>query len=94
MLLLQTRTEAFSTNESEIHLVVSDSLQPHGLHLYSPWNSPGQDTGVGSLIPSPEDLAYPGIKPRSPALLANSLPAEAQERFSTMIKLKHFYVVK
>ena len=31
--------------------VVSDSLQPHGLQpqgLYSPWNSPGQDTGVGS----------------------------------------------
>ena len=27
--------------------VVSDSLQPHG--LYSPWNSPGQNTGVGSL---------------------------------------------
>ena len=27
--------------------VVSDSLPPHG--LYSPWNSPGQDTGVGSL---------------------------------------------
>ena len=27
--------------------VLSNSLQPHG--LYSPWNSPGQDTGVGSL---------------------------------------------
>ena len=32
---------------SESHSVVSDSLQPHGLH--SPWNSPGQNTGVGSL---------------------------------------------
>ena len=29
------------------HLVMSDSLQSHG--LYSPWNSPGQNTGVGSL---------------------------------------------
>ena len=28
-------------------LVMSDSLQPHG--LYSLWNSPGQNTGVGSL---------------------------------------------
>ena len=28
-------------------LVVSDSLRPQG--LYSPWNSPGQNTGVGSL---------------------------------------------
>ena len=32
--------------ESESHSVVSNSLQPHG--LYSPWNSPGQNTGVGS----------------------------------------------
>ena len=29
------------------HSVVSDSLRPHG--LYSPWNSPGQNTGVGRL---------------------------------------------
>ena len=33
--------------ESEICSVVSDSLQPHG--LYSWWNSPGQNTGVGSF---------------------------------------------
>ena len=32
---------------SESHSVVSDSLRPHG--LYSPWNFPGQNTGVGSL---------------------------------------------
>ena len=31
----------------ESRSVVSDSLQPHG--LYSPWNSPGQNTRVGSL---------------------------------------------
>ena len=31
---------------SESHSVMSDSLWPHGLH--SPWNSPGQNTGVGS----------------------------------------------
>ena len=34
-------------SESESHLVVSDSSQPHG--LYCPWNSPGQNTGVDSL---------------------------------------------
>ena len=28
--------------------VMSDSLWPHG--LYSPWNSPSQSTGVGSLF--------------------------------------------
>ena len=33
--------------EVESRSVVSDSLRPHG--LYSPWNSPGQNTGVGSL---------------------------------------------
>ena len=34
-------------SESESRPVVSDSLWPHS--LYSPWNSPGQNTGVGSL---------------------------------------------
>ena len=32
--------------ESESHSVVSNSLWTQG--LYSPWNSPGQNTGVGS----------------------------------------------
>ena len=32
---------------SEGHSVVSDSLQPH--EQYSPWNSPGQNIGMGSL---------------------------------------------
>ena len=36
-----------SENESESCSVVSESLPPRG--LYSPWNSPGQNTGVGSL---------------------------------------------
>ena len=34
-------------SESESHSVMSDSLQPHG--LYGPWNSPSQNTEVGSL---------------------------------------------
>ena len=34
-------------SESENRSVVSDSSKPHG--LYSPWNSPGQNTEVGSL---------------------------------------------
>ena len=107
---------------------LSNSLLPHG--LYSPWNSPGQNTGVDSVqfscsvmsdylwphglqhtrpsctsptagvysnscplswwcnptisssvipfsshlaFPSPGDLPNPGIKPRSPALRADSL---------------------
>ena len=38
---------AFHRISSESCSVVSDSLQPH--RLYGPWNSPGQNTGVGSL---------------------------------------------
>ena len=34
-------------SESESHSVGSESLRPHG--PYSPWNFPGQNTGVGSL---------------------------------------------
>ena len=34
-------------SESESHSVVSSSLSPHGLQC--PWNSPGQNTGMGSL---------------------------------------------
>ena len=37
----------YIVGESESFLVVSNSLWPLG--LYSPWNSPGQNTGVGSL---------------------------------------------
>ena len=42
-----TTSATWETHESESHSVVSDSLRPHG--LYSPWNSPGQNTAVGSL---------------------------------------------
>ena len=34
-------------NESESCSVVSNSLRPHG--LYSPWDSPGKNPGVGRL---------------------------------------------
>ena len=61
---------------SESHSVVSDSLRPH--RLYSPWNSLGQNTGVGSLSLFQGDLPNPGIEPRSPPLWADSLPAELQ----------------
>ena len=56
-------------------LIVAHSLRPRG---HSLWNSPGQNTGVGSLFPSPGDLSNPGIKSRSPTLQADLLPAEPQ----------------
>ena len=67
---------SYKEKESESHSVVSDSLQPHG--LYSPWNTPGQNTGVGSLSLLQGNLPNPGTKPRSPTLHADSLPAEPQ----------------
>ena len=53
--------------------VVSDSLPPRG--LYRPWNSPGQNPGVGSLSLL-QGIFPAGIKPRSPAMQEDSLPAE------------------
>ena len=47
---------------------------PHG--LYSPWDSPGQNTEVGSLSLLQGNLPNPGIEPRSPTLQAGSLPAK------------------
>ena len=42
-----TQTHRHTHIHYESCSVVFDSLRPHG--LYSPWNSPGQNTGVGSL---------------------------------------------
>ena len=55
---------------------MSDSLLLHG--LYSPRNSLGQNTGVGSLSLLQGIFPTLGIKPRSPALQADSSPAEPQ----------------
>ena len=46
---------------SESLSVISDSLRPHGLH--SPWNSPGQNTGVGSLSLLQEIFPTQGSNP-------------------------------
>ena len=49
---------------SESLLVVSASLQPHGLH--SPWNSLGQNTRVGSLSLLQEIFPTQGSNPGLP----------------------------
>ena len=51
----------FSGGETKSRLVVSNSLQPHG--LYSPWNSPGQNTGVGSLSLLQQIFPTQGLNP-------------------------------
>ena len=49
--------------DSESLSDMSDSLRPHG--FYSPWNSPGQNTGVGSIFLlqgiSPTQESNPGL---------------------------------
>ena len=49
---------------SESNSVTSDFLRPHG--LYSPWNSPGQNTGVGSLSLLQGIFPTQGSKPGLP----------------------------
>ena len=55
---------SFAVNESESLLVMSDSLRPHG--LYSPWNSPGQNTGVHSLSLLQGIFPIQGLNPGLP----------------------------
>ena len=56
--------------QSESRSVTSDSLRLH--RLYSPWNSPGQNTGVGSLSLHqrifPTQGSNPGLPPCRPIL--------------------------
>ena len=46
---------------SETRSVMSDSLWPHG--LYSPWSSPGQNTGVGSFSLLQGSFPTQGLNP-------------------------------
>ena len=57
-------------NESESHSVVSGSFRIQSMEFSRPeyWR--------GEPFPSPGYLPNPGIKPRSPALQADSLPAQ------------------
>ena len=64
--------------ETESRSVVSNSLRPHRLH--SPWNSPGQNTGVGKPFPSPGDLLNPEIEPQCPVLQVESVPTDPVEK--------------
>ena len=48
------------------------------LILFNPMEFSRQEYGSGYPFPSPGDLPNPGIETRSPALQADSLPAEPQ----------------
>jgi len=48
-----------------------------------------QEYWSGLPFPSPGDLPYPGIKPRSPALQVDSLPSEPPGKAYSKINLKN-----
>ena len=65
----------FLMKRSESCSVVSDSFNP-----WTTWSTEFSrpEYWSGQPFPSPGDLPNPGIKPRSPALQVDSLPAEPQ----------------
>ena len=74
---------------SESRSVTSGSLQSQ--QLYSPWNSPGHNTGVGSL--SLLQRIFP-IQGSNPGLLqVDSLPAEPQRKLKEQVSFNFMGVV-
>ena len=61
--------------------VMSDSLWPHGLSM----EFSRQEYWCGVPFPSPGALPYPGTKPRSPALQADSSLSELQGQPDSII---------
>ena len=74
--LVLFRWSVYLSVKSENSSVMSDSLWPHG--LYGPWNSTGQNTGVGSLSLLQGIFPTQGLNPGLSTLQADSLPAETQ----------------
>ena len=73
--------------------VVSDFLQPHGLQharLLCSWGFSRQEYWSGLSFPSSGDLSNPGIKPKSPALQADSLSSEPARKPKYCV-LVHIY---
>ena len=59
---------------AQLYLTLCDPMD----YIYSLWNFTGQNTGVGSLFLLQGIFSTQGSNPQSPALQADSLPAEPQ----------------
>ena len=70
-------------SETESRSVMFDSLRPHG--LYSPWNSPGQNTEVGSLSFS-RDSSQPRDRTQVSCILGRILTSWGTIEASCAIK--------
>ena len=82
-------------------LVVSDSLQPHGLYLarlLSPWNFPGKNTGLGCHFLLQEIFPTQGSNPHLLCLLhwqMDSLPlVPSGNRLSYVYTVEYYTAVK
>ena len=66
------------------HSVMSDSATPWTVACQTPcpWGFSRQEYWSGLPCPPPGDLLIPGIKPRSPTLLTDSLPSEPPGKLS------------
>ena len=70
--------DSVASVESVSCSLVSDSVTPWPVACQTPLSIefPRQEYWSGLPFPSPGDLLNPGIKPRSPALQADSFPFE------------------
>ena len=83
-------------SQSVCRSVVSNSLQPHGLLVQAPLSMgfSRQEYWSGLPFPSPGDLPNLGIKPRSPALQADSLLSEPPVKPTRKCNLILFILAK
>ena len=59
--------------------------------LLCPWGFSREEYWSGLPCPLPRNLPNPGIEPESPALQADSLPAELPGKPHSMAKLQQFF---
>ena len=81
--------------ESVSHSLVSNSLWPQGLYTCQVLLSmefSRQEYWSGFPFPSPGDLPYPGIKPRSAALQADSLPSKPPGKLLFTYEVRNSYI--
>ena len=63
--------------------------------LFNPWNSSGQNTGMGRVaFPFSRGSPNPGIKPRSPTLQVDSLPVSGKPtQGNTGLQKKYYWLL-
>ena len=88
MHVIESETPGQGESESVSRSVVSDSLWPLTTTHQAPLSMgfPRQEYWSGLPLSSPGDLLNPGIKPRPPALQADSLPSEPPDKSQVKVR--------